>query len=115
MWTATHEHADKNTIKKYARKHQREYLACVKNLEDLIAFLNGGATLQQAESGLGFFSTEGGNVYRITQTGVPHAKETRLYVYAVVLGDTIHVLTIGDKDSQKRDLLRCREIIRTIP
>ena len=115
MWTASHEHADKNTVKKYARKHKREYLACLKNLEDLIIFLNSGFSLQQAESGLGFFSTEGGDIYRIAQTGVPHAKETRLYVYAVVHGEIVHVLTIGDKDTQKRDLLRCREIARNIP
>lgn len=48
-------------------------------------------------------------MWRIGQTGVPHAKETRLDVYAALVGRTFYPLTIGDEESQKGDLANLRE------
>jgi hypothetical protein len=114
MWTPNHEYAEKGKLKKYAKKHQREVAACLANLETLCETLNMGLTLQQAETGLGFFSSEGGDLYRIAQSGVPSAKETRLYVYALVTGGNVYVLSIGGKDTQQNDIRHCRDIIRRI-
>lgn len=114
MWEIKGEHADKNRLKRYTRKHFRESASCYENLTKLCEVLNSGFTIQQAETGLGFLSSEGGDIYRIAQRGVAHAKETRLYVLVVVLGNSLYVLTIGDKDTQQRDLQHCREIAANI-
>ena len=113
MWTVTHDHADGNRLKRYSRKHPRGVASCFTNLAFLAEQLNGGITLQQAQS-FGFFSTEGGNVFRIAQTSIRAAKETRLYIYAVAVRSVLYTLTIGDKDSQQADLRRCREIAASI-
>ncbi len=114
MWTLNNDFAERGQFKRYAKRHGREFAACFANLDRLCAMLNGGGTLQQAETGLGFFSSEGGDIYRIGQTGVPHAKETRLYVFALLIGGAIYILTIGGKDTQQDDLQRCREIVKRI-
>lgn len=114
MWTPSQDYADRNQIKHFSNRHQREVASCLKNLERVCEFLNNGGTLKDAEAGFGFMGTEGGDIYRIAQTGVPHAKETRLYIYALLTGGNIYVLTIGDKDSQQADLRRCREIVKRI-
>ncbi len=60
------------------------------------------------------FRNEFGPVWRIGQTGVPHARETRLYVYAALIGRTFYPLTIGDKSTQKDDLAHLREVARKL-
>ena len=104
MWTVSHDHADGNRLKRYSRKHPRGVASCFTNLAFLAEQLNGGI----------FFSTEGGNVFRIAQTSIRAAKETRLYIYAVAVRSVLYTLTIGDKDSQQADLRRCREIAASI-
>ena len=59
---------------------------------------------------MNFFRRESGDIWRIGQTGVPSAKETRLYILVLVLPKAIHVLTIGDKDTQQADLAKCKQI-----
>lgn len=107
MWVVKRDLADENRFKKYAKKHRAEVVSCAKNLEDLEKFLNDGGTLQQAMT-FGYFGSEGNDVYRIGQTGVRSAKETRLYIYAKIIGPEIQVLTIGDKSTQKEDIKNCK-------
>lgn len=63
---------------------------------------------------LGFFRPEGGNVWRIGQSGIKYACETRLYVYLYVREFTVYVLTIGDKSQQRLDVQRCRVLAKEI-
>ena len=112
MWKLKRDFADEKRFVRYARKHRAEYLACFANLERLQAALNAGFTLQHCT--FGFFSGEGMDVYRIGQTGVPHAHETRLYIYAEIVGKEIQLLTIGDKKSQKHDINLCHTRVQEI-
>ncbi|NLX25719.1 MAG: hypothetical protein GXY61_07140 [Lentisphaerae bacterium] len=41
-------------------------------------------------------------------------KAVRLYVYATVINQTLYLLGIGDKDSQKQDIETCRAKVRQI-
>ena len=107
VWVVKHDYADKNRFKKYGKKHHNEVVSCATNLQHLEWFLNTGKTLQQAMT-LGYFGKEGKDVYRIGQTGIRSAKETRLYIYARITGPEIQVLTIGDKDTQKEDVKNCK-------
>ena len=106
-WVVKSDYADKNRFKKYGKKHHDEVVSCTENLERLEKFLNNGGTLQQAMT-FGYFGSEGHDVYRIGQTGLKSAKETRLYIYAKIVGSEIQVLTIGDKDTQKEDIKNCK-------
>ena len=54
-----------------------------------------------------FSASEGMDVYRIGQTGIPHAHEPRLYIYAEIKGEEIQLLTIGDKKTQPQDIAKC--------
>lgn len=106
-WVVRSDYSDKNRFKKYNKKHRNEVLSCTENLEHLTKFLNDGGTLQQALT-FGYFGPEGNDVYRIGQTKVKGARETRLYIYARILGPEIQVLTIGDKSTQKEDVKNCK-------
>ena len=111
-WKINNEHADLNRFKAYGKKHPRETEACFTNLAKVFTALNELENLAQIK--FGFFRAEGHGIWRIGQTGVPHAAETRLYVYLFFQGETIYPLTIGDKKQQSDDLRRCAEIVKTI-
>ena len=61
-----------------------------------------------------YLRSEGGGVFRIGQTGVPHAHETRLYIYVVEADKTIYLLNMGDKGSQQEDLKNAKELAERI-
>ena len=101
---------DANRLKRYAKRHPRETASCFNNLDLVLRALNQGTPFVQLS--FGFFRPEGENLWRIGQTKVPHAKETRLYVYVRIVETTISTLLIGDKDEQPDDIRICKEIIR---
>ena len=102
-WSVDDSHADKNRFKKYGKNHAREVASCFANLATVVGLLKAGAAL-------GSFRRESGDIWRIGQTKVPSARETRLYILVLVLSKAIHVLTIGDKDTQQADLAKCKQI-----
>ena len=112
MWELKEDFADVTRLARYAKKHRAEYAACFDNLARLHTALNCGLTLQECT--FGFFGSEGMDVYRIAQTGIANAHESRLYVYAKITGNEIQVLTIGDKQSQQRDVQWCHTKVAEI-
>ncbi len=110
IWGLSNDLAERNRFKDFNKKHPREYVACFANLDHVVKLLNssGGPGAFQ----VGFFRSEGEGIYRIGQTGVKHAVETRLYVYVYTKGHTVYVLTIGDKTQQADDIRRCKERVR---
>ena len=112
-WVVKNDYADKNRFKKYMKKHHDEVASCATNLERLQQFLNNGGTLQQAMT-FGYFGSEGNDVYRIGQTCLKSARETRLYIYAKIAGPEIQVLTIGDKSTQKEDIKNCKAKVKIL-
>ena len=107
-WSVDESHTDKNRFKKYGKNHAREVASCFANLATVVGHLKAGEALGSFR--LNFFRRESGDIWRIGQTGVPSARETRLYLLILVLPKTIHVLTIGDKDTQQADLAKCKQI-----
>ena len=111
IWSISNDLAERNRFKAFNNKHPREYAACFANLQHILDLLNrseGGVGAFQ----VGFFRSEGGNIYRIGQTGVKHAIEARLYVYVYAKELMVYVLTIGDKSQQADDIRRCKEVAR---
>lgn len=99
-------------LTRYAKKHPAETAACFRNLKRLLAALNNGMTLQQCT--FGFLDSEGHDVYRIAQTKIANAHETRLYIYIRITEKDVQLLTIGDKQSQPEDIKFCHEMVRKI-
>ena len=89
-WAVSKDFAEKSRLKAFFKKHPQEFGVCFESLsrmmQALIDFEQPGAFQ------LGFFRSEGNNVWRIGQTGIGHVHETRLYVYLFVRGKTVYVL-----------------------
>ena len=113
MWSYVAEHFDTNRLKQYSKKHRAEVASCMVNLKRAIGLLNEGLTIEEI-CRLSFFGSEGEDVYRIGQSGVRHAKETRLYIYVRIAGERIELLTIGGKKTQQDDIKVCKKMAKKL-
>lgn len=109
-WSIDNFLAEAGSIRRYRKRHPAEVASCFANLALLLDRLNFGIPFANIE--YGFLRSEGSNVFRIGQTGLRHARETRLYIYVKVVDTTIFVLTVGDKDSQQDDINRCKKMTK---
>jgi len=101
-WSIENKYAVANKFKKFDCSCPREYASLFNNLDRLVRHLNGGAKIGSFQ--IGFFRSEGRGVYRVGQSAVAYAKESRLYVFPHLDSMTIYLLTIGSKDSQAQDI-----------
>lgn len=90
----------------YGKIHPREVASVMVNLDRVMQQLGQGKRIGGFQ--FGFFRPEGNGVYRIGQTGVKNAKETRLCICPDETTHVVRVLAIGDKDSQQRDIRRAK-------
>jgi len=100
-WQIDTAHASQGKFKKFASKYRRGIRVVVRESREILALLRGGQKLGAFQ--VGFFRSEGQGVYRIGQTGVPSAKESRLYVFPEEEQRVMYVLTIGTKEGQSDD------------
>jgi hypothetical protein len=99
--------------KRYAKKHEREWLAILENLDTYQVALNEGAKPLQVK--FGFLHFEPNGVVAIDQKGGGSSlRQTRLYVFPEVDHCILHLITIGDKTTQKADIDVCREYIKAL-
>jgi putative component of toxin-antitoxin plasmid stabilization module len=106
-WHYDNAYANARKFKKFAGNHPREYESLFANLEKIVRLLQGGQKIGGFQ--VGFFRSEGEGVYRVGQTGVPGAKESRLYIYFYEQDRICYVLNIGDKDSQSDDINEAKQ------
>jgi len=111
-WCIVDDDAERSRFKEYNRKHPREYAACFTNLAQLVQLLQQFGNIKGFQ--VGFLRSEGQDIYRIGQTGVKHAHETRLYVHIGEKAQVVNLLTIGDKNTQSDDIRRCHLAGRAI-
>ena len=99
----------------YEKKHPRELEACLRNtLHRYLAMLNAAPNPRAIHAG--FMHTEPGGVIAIDQRGGGgNLRETRLYTYADSADRTLHLLLLGDKGTQRRDLSEVRRLLAGIP
>ena len=62
----------------------------------------------------GFLHAEPSGVIAIDQTGGVKLAATRLYVYLEVETETLYLLTLGDKSTQKDDIKDCKSFVKQI-
>lgn len=98
----------------YNKKHPRELAACLSNtLLRYLPMLN--AALNPRAIHAGFLHPEPGGVMAVDQKGGGgNLRETRLYTYAQADTRTLHLLLLGDKATQRRDLAELRKLLSEI-
>ncbi len=112
-WDFDDDCASRSKFKKFHKAHPREFVSLFANLDTIQRYLSLG--LKVSTFKLGFFRSEGDSVYRISQTSIPSAHESRLYIYLYFQNRTIYILGIGDKPSQQADIKAAKALIRKLP
>ncbi len=97
--------------KHYEKKHPAELMAVLDNLDRYFKAVSHGVHPQFVVAG--YIHDEGKGVKAIDQRGGGRGKlqQTRLYVYADVTAKVIHLITIGDKQSQKNDVKHASDFV----
>ena len=108
---------NRHAAKTLARDCPAEWQSCMRNLGRVVDELKSGKSVSTFR--FGFFRSEGRGVYRIGQTGVPSARELRLYVFPDTFTKTLYLLAFGTKRTQSSDIAACqnqaRHIGRNVP
>src|SRR5437868_793450 len=100
MWTLVRTPEWDRRRKNYEKKHQRELIAVLDNLDTFVRTLNHGVKPRDAK--FGFIHPEPLGVLAIDQKGGgPNLAQTRLYVYPDEEHHALHILTLGEKKHAK--------------
>jgi hypothetical protein len=100
--------------KHYDKKRPAELAAVLRNLARLLEQLNALPHCRAAQAG--FLHHEPAGIWALDQKGPSRTKlqETRLYVFPVEDNQTLHIITIGNKNSQATDLRCAVNYIRSL-
>lgn len=113
MWKTLTTPVFERRFKHYEKKKKNELFAVTNNLDRLVNSLESGK--QPNPSIFGFLRSEGSNILRISEAGPgPRVAATRLYVYPDAEKDELHLLTIGDKNTQSEDILYCKSYVKEL-
>lgn len=113
-WRVSTAFATGNRFRKFAENYPRESESCAANLQRLVDHLNSGIQLTVLAQNLSFFRSEREGLFRIGQSGVKSAKESRLYIYPCEESWMIFILDFGTKETQRADIALARKAIRQI-
>ena len=114
-WNPNSDYAIKSTFKKFQKNHPEEYSALFTNLVKVMNLLNSGQKI--GGFNVNFFRSEREGLFRIGQTSVTNAKESRLYVFPEVESAKMFLISIGGKDGERgqtKDINEAVGVVRTI-
>lgn len=106
-WAVDFSLANHSALRRFQKNHVQEYASCLRNLDKVIMLLDDGHALNTLNRNPGFFRSERKSVFRVGQTGLVGAKETRLYVYPV---ESEKVVT---KESQESDINEAHRTVKS--
>lgn len=110
MWQLRETEEYGRRLKQFAKKYRRELVAMLDNLDTYLQTLQAGVNPLQIRHG--FTHAESHGAIAIDQKGAEgKPAQTRLYVYPDPDTQTLYLITIGDKKSQRDDNATCRELI----
>jgi hypothetical protein len=90
--------------------------AVLDNLDTYHKALIGGTKPKQATALFGFIHAEPFDVVAVTEKGQgPALAATRPYVYPDSERDTLYLITLGDKKSQRDDIKVCKDFVAKLP
>jgi hypothetical protein len=111
MWSIISTDTYERRLKKYHKKHPRELMAVLRNLNRFSDLLNTITNPQLIEAGYVHHEPQG--VKAIDQKGGgKDLKQTRLYIYTYEKDKMLHLITLGDKKTQSEDLAYCKEFMK---
>ncbi len=114
MWKIRRTDEFERRLKRYEKKLPRELEAVLDNLDTYFKTLVSGTKPKQAV--FGFVHAEPGDVVAIDQKGGGRSlAQTRLYVYPDVARETLYLITLGDKKSQRDDIAVCKDFVAKLP
>jgi hypothetical protein len=97
----------------YRKKRPAELAAVLRNLDRYVNLLNAAPNARAVQAG--FLHGEPSGVVAVDQKGGGrNLAETRLYTFADDWAKVLHLILIGDKGSQAKDIQTCREFVRNI-
>lgn len=116
-WTLQESDIYAGRFKRFLKKNKDVALLILNNLDTYFETLTKGVKPQQIKAG--FIHPEPGGVKAIDQKGTRKGiggtpKEGRLYVFPEEQTKTLHLITIGDKNSQQNDLADCRKFMNDL-
>jgi len=119
-WTIETTDQWKRDLSLYGKKHPHELTAILQNLDKYHIALCASKHPRLVQ--FGFLHKEPKGIFAIDQTGGALAdgkkrgtlQETRLYIYAVLESNTLHLLTIGSKNSQPKDIAFAEKVVTSI-
>lgn len=99
---------------RYEKKRPEELAAVLRNLDRLREQLDGLPHCRTAQAG--YLHHEPAGLWAIDQKGPSRTKlqETRLYIFSVDETKTLHIITVGNKNSQAADLRCALEYARSL-
>ncbi len=110
MWVQLPTDTFSKQLKKWPKKHSRELAAMLANLQTVLLALQCGATVESLT--FGFVHREPGGVLALDQEGGGAGlKQSRLYVYPHKPSQIFHLITLGDKSTQPRDIAYARAYV----
>jgi hypothetical protein len=110
-WTLEKTDEVTRRFKRWSKKNKRELAAVLANLDRLLTALNSGANLESIK--FGFIHREPNGVIAIDQKGGGAGlSQARLYCYPHKGALVVHLITLGDKNSQKnQDIPFCKKFV----
>jgi hypothetical protein len=97
----------------YEKKHPREIAAVLDNLQRYLDQLN--AALNPRAVQAGYLHHEPHGVVAIDQKGGgPALQQTRLYNFADAGTQTLHLITVGNKNDQKNDIKFSSDFVKSL-
>jgi len=116
-WNIEVSDAFKASFKKFKKKYPNEADAVWKNLMRLHQLLTDESVKAEQAVTLGFVHRESGGAIAVDQKGSDSKtklKQTRLYMYLHITDTAIHLLKVGDKNTQSADNNYCKKEIKKI-
>ncbi len=97
----------------YEKKRPREIAAVLHNLQRYLDQLNAAANALAVQGG--YLHNEPNGVVAIDQKGGGVSlQETRLYTFADSGTKILHLITVGDKNSQSADIRFCSDFVKSL-
>jgi hypothetical protein len=113
MWQLQPEDDYLRRAKWFEKKRLREYEAVAANLKKYFSALTNGARPNQIVGK--FVHPEPGGVKALDQSGSKgKLSQTRLYVFPDEDSFKLHLITLGDKQSQPDDIKTCKNFIASL-
>lgn len=113
MWNVEPTDNFERQLRHFEKKHPNELKATLGNLQRYLDALNEGGKPEIIQ--FGFIHREPQGVVAIDQKGGgKNLKQTRLYTYGCHVDEELHLITIGDKQSQKSDIALCKSFVTAL-